>query len=361
MTLLDRYLFSQFSKNFVLVACSLLAIYLLVDFFEKVDNFINAGKSATLAAKFLLLKIPLIIEQLLPICLLLAGVITLGVLNHHREMMALKAGGLSIRRIITPILAATVFFSAISLASGEWLLPATTEVTNRIWFEEIKKTRAQGIKRNGQIFYKGREGIYSFQQPKAGVFDFTDFNYVSWNSDYELLLQITAGRASWQDGAWLFTDGQLKSREKAASYRQELFATKSLPLPDLPEDFFIPEYKDEELSISDHFKTAFSNDYAREKSWRNLNKRLSYILLGIPLVLLGLPVLIIVNHRWRKDLSLAIPISCIMAFMAWGWWSTSQSLLIAYDIEPILASWSIHVFTGVIGLLMLDSQDRHPS
>jgi len=44
MKLLDRYLMAQFAKNLALVICSLIAIYLLVDFFERMDNFLEAKK-----------------------------------------------------------------------------------------------------------------------------------------------------------------------------------------------------------------------------------------------------------------------------------------------------------------------------
>ena len=40
MSLLYRYIFSQFTRNLLMVISSLIAIYLLVDFFEKIDNFV---------------------------------------------------------------------------------------------------------------------------------------------------------------------------------------------------------------------------------------------------------------------------------------------------------------------------------
>ena len=83
MKLLDRYLMAQFAKNLALVICSLLAIYMLVDFFERLDNFLESQKTITLAVKYLLFKLPFMYIQLIPVCLLLAGIITLGVLNHH--------------------------------------------------------------------------------------------------------------------------------------------------------------------------------------------------------------------------------------------------------------------------------------
>ncbi|MEN8143238.1 MAG: LptF/LptG family permease, partial [Thermodesulfobacteriota bacterium] len=320
MNLLDRYIFSQFTRNLALVVSGLITVYLLVDFFEKVDNFVNAGQSTSLALRYLFLKVPLILDQLLPVCLLLAGIITLGVMNQNREAMALEAGGISLRRLTNPILAAALFFSLLALISGEWLVPATISETNRIWYEDVKKTKSQGIVRHGQVYYKGKEGLYSFRRSPKSKNSFKSFSYTTWDETFALKLQVTAASATWQDGTWFFNKGQLKTLSPEGDYQYKSFASHEMSLPDNPDNFFIPAYKYEEASLSDHLKEVFRDQEGRLNAWRNLNRRLSYIFLGFPLILLGLPVLVLANQRWHKDLSLAIPLSCIMAFIAWGWW-----------------------------------------
>ena len=358
ITLLDRYLFGQFSKNLLLVGGSLIALYLLVDFFEKVDNFVEAGQSAGLALRYLLLKVPLIVVQLMPVCLLLAAVITLGLLNQHRELLALKAGGLSLRRIIKPILAATFLFTLLNLAANQWLLPATLGTANRIWYEEVKKTKAQGIVRQGRVFYKGLEGIYTFQRPGDSPRQLSDFNYTAWGADYTLARQLTAARATWQEGVWTLERGREKTRRPDGGYQVEPFLTSRVALPDSPDDFFIPAYRNEEIPISESLRNAWRGPAENRGPARSrLHQRLSYIFLGIPLVLLGLPVLVLINQRWRRDLSIAIPVSCILAFMAWGWWSAAQSLIRVYQLAPFLISWSLHLLAGGLGLFMLKRQD----
>ncbi len=357
MNLLDRYLFNQFTRNLLLVSISLMTIYLLVDFFEKVDNFLEAGLGAGRALEYLFLKIPLIFDQLLPVCLLLAGIITLGVLNHNHEFMALKAGGISVRRIISPLVAASLFFTLLATASSEWFLPETIGETNRIWFEEVKKSRSQGIVRNGHVFFKGKNGIYSFRQPQGGKNTFAEFNYTTWDKNYRLTKQIKAASASWEEGVWNFKNGQIKKPDANNIYISENFSEISLVLQDEPADFFIPEYRGNEDSLSDLAIAFLTGESDRTYAGRKLHKRLSYIFLGLPLIILGLPVLLIVHQHWGAELTVAIPVSCIMAFAAWGWWSTSQSMIATYNLEPAIMSWSIHLVTGVLGLLLIRRQD----
>lgn len=360
MNLLDRYIFSQFTKNLALVVSGLITIYLLVDFFEKIDNFVNAGKSTSLAFKYLLLKVPLIIDQLLPVCMLLAGIITLGVMNQNRESMALEAGGISLRRLTGPILAASIFFSLLALISGEWLVPATISETNRIWYEEVKRIKSQGIVRHGRIYYKGKKGLFSFRRSPDNKKKFSNFSYTTWDENFALKFQITAASASCDNGLWTFHKGRIKTLTPEGRYEYQLFATHELPLPDNPDDFFIPAYKYEEASLTDFLHEVITDPERRPSAWLNLNRRLSYIFLGFPLVLLGLPMLNLANQRWQKDLSLAIPISCIMAFLAWGWWSTAQAMIKAYGLSPFISSWSVHLVTASLGLFMLKRQSKQP-
>jgi lipopolysaccharide export system permease protein len=100
MILLYRYILAHFIRNLGLIMASFISIYLLIDFFEKIDNFLEKGKSFELIAKFFLLNIPFIIDMMSPVCILLAGVVTLGVLNHSNELIALKACGIPLKKII---------------------------------------------------------------------------------------------------------------------------------------------------------------------------------------------------------------------------------------------------------------------
>ena len=210
MILLDRYLFKQFTSIMVLVLTALLAIYLLVDFFERIDDFMQAGKPLSLAIKYLVLKIPLIIEQLTPITILLGGVIALGLINHHGELIAIKATGTSTFRITVPIMAAAIFFTFLTMAVSEWLVPPTSTITNKIMYEQVRQKKAKGILRNNRFFYKDEHGFYSFEKLSQEANRFDNFSYTSWDSGYTLLVMLNAKEATWQNGKWVFKNSQVK-------------------------------------------------------------------------------------------------------------------------------------------------------
>jgi lipopolysaccharide export system permease protein len=361
MKLLDRYLLGQYLRNLLLVLGCLLAVYLLVDFFERIENFLERGLSIGVAASYFALKIPMIIEQVMPVCILLGGILTLGLLHYRREMMALKAGGISTLRIIRPLIIGALFVTLLTIALSQWLLPPSLSTTNRIWYEEVQKRTPKGIDRNGRIYFDGEKGIYTFIRPDPKRHHFQDFSYLSWDEQkgYRLELLLSARTADWQDGVWIFRDGQLKRRDEGGNHPVTYFKELIFQLPERPAELFLPEYKRAEYSLSRLYKHARRAGFSGENEyWLEFNRRLSYIFLGLPLFLIGLPVLLIVNQQWGRDLTFAVPFSTGLAFVAWGWWSAMQSLAASAYLGPLLASWSIHLLVGTAGIIMLVKLNR---
>lgn len=359
LSLLDRYIFQQFSKNLFLVLTALVSIYVLIDFFERIDDFVENQQTISLAAKYFLFKIPMIIEQLTPVIILLGGIIVLGLLNHHGEILALKAVGIHTFRITVPITAVAVLFSLLTLALAEWIVPPTTASTNEIFIVQVRQEKPRGIFRKNRFYYNDAEGFYSFARHEQQENSFEFFIYTKWDENYSLATHLTADSASWDKGKWTFRNARIKQKDAAGNYLVTTYDESSLPLLVHPGDFFVPEYAMSELSLSELFTLSRTNKGTRgTEAGLQLLGRISLILLGIPLLMLGLPLLLIVHHRWGRDLSLAIPLSCGLAFGAWGGWSVLQSLAKAGIINPHLAAWSVHLLIALIGTFLILQEDR---
>ncbi|MHB8791653.1 MAG: LptF/LptG family permease [Desulfobulbaceae bacterium] len=356
---LDRYILSQFFKNGVTLVFGFVALYLLIDFFEKIDNFMDKGKPMGLALKYFTLNIPFIIEQIGPVCILLAGVITLGLLNHSRELIALKACGIPLRRIVAPLVIAGMIFSAVLLTMSQFVLPSTMAVTNKIWNEEVRGRIPLGIFRNGRYYYRSKEGFYSFARPDPKKNIFLNFSYSDWDENYRLTELVAANLALWNDDIWTLMHGQVQKAAGPDSFPTEIFHLRRFDFPHQPADFFVPQYRSMELSLTGLFLEARRDQTREEESraWAEFYGRLFYILLGLPLLLLGLPLLLIVYRKWGRDLSLAIPVSCGLAFSCWGLWVTLQSFAKTGYINPLLAATSVHIVIGAIGLFLLLRED----
>lgn len=362
MNLLNRYLLKQYFKYFFTVNAGFVSIYLLVDFFEKYDDFRNGGKPLSMALEYFILTVPYIVDQLGPVFILLSGVISLGILNHTNELTALKAGGVPLRLIIKPLLAGSVLFTVLFLLAAEFVLPVTIARTNSLWFEELKGKVMLGIMRNDRYYYKGSDGFYSFNWPDTSRYIFKHFSFSQWDENYNVKRLTTARWAIWDedDNNWVLDRGQIQDHGTGKEYEINNFKKIEAEFPEHPQDFLVPANKTAELSLSGLYKETDEADVDHEirEAWTIFLGRISYILLGIPLLLLGLPILLYSYRKWGRDLSVAIPVSCGLAFVAWGIWGALQSLSIAGHISPIIAACSIHIVFSLTGFFLLVKNDR---
>ena len=137
-----------------------------------------------------------------------------------------------------------------------------------------------------------------------------------------------------------------------------MFDEMSFELPEDPRHLFVPEHKFAERSISELFTRArLADDTQKNAAWLEFHKKISYNTLGLPLLLLGLPMLLLMNQRWGRDLSIAVPGSCVLAFIAWMWWGTFQTMAKNSFRHPVTASWSIHLLVGFLGIMLLRQKE----
>jgi len=359
VTLLNRYLFKLFTKNLLLVLSGFCSIYLLVDFFERIDNFMEKNLPFSLAAKYFFLKTPLIVEQLMPVSIMLAGIIAIGLLHHNRELLSLQAAGISVARTIRPTVVAAFFFILLGLASSQWLVPATQSTVNRIWFQDVKNLFPTGILRSGLVYYRGSQGFYTMGLPSGEDRNtFAPFSYVKWNKSFDFERLLVAQKAGWQNGAWLLSNG-IEKRPAGDGQQIQAFKEERVTLPEGPDVLLAPPYKEETMSLTNLYDQMFSgNQQERKNASLKLQEKISYIFLGIPLLLIGLPVLLVICRKMKKDLSLAIPISCLLSFIVWGIWGVLQSLAKTGYLPVFLAAWLIHMVFIASGIMSLRRLSR---
>ena len=130
MTLISRYILSTFCRIFSLALAAFIGLYLLVDFFERVDNFIEYGAAAHLYLQYFLYKIPFIAVQVTPLACLLAVFMTLGGFSRSNELTAMHGAGISLLRITLPLL-------------GTGLLSAVARVLQRGDESEVPRATAR--------------------------------------------------------------------------------------------------------------------------------------------------------------------------------------------------------------------------
>jgi len=141
---LDRYVGFFFIWHFLLCLVAILGLYVVVDTFAKLDDFVEQEglvRQIGSIARYHAYQIPPLIGQFLPVVTLIAGVITFARLARYNELNAMKAAGVSIHRTLAPVFIAALVIGALGAANQEFLVPYI-EPDIRAVRVEVRKTKS---------------------------------------------------------------------------------------------------------------------------------------------------------------------------------------------------------------------------
>jgi len=144
MRIIDRYLISLFLRQLVLILAILVGLYGLIEFIERVDNFIESGASLIHYLRYPLFKLPLMATQALPMALLLAAFATVGQLSRTQQITALRSGGVSFWQTTRPLFVCGVLFCLIMLAGNGWLVPWSNREARYVLNTEVGGKQERG-------------------------------------------------------------------------------------------------------------------------------------------------------------------------------------------------------------------------
>ena len=159
MSIIYKYISREIFRYFGIVLAMVIGIYVAVDFFEKIDNFMEADLPFSKVISFFQLKIPLIVARIAPVGILLAVIIVFGLMNKNNELLALQSSGISIFYLLRPVLLIGLILSILLFLLSELVVPITMNKANRIWTVEVKKKSAL-ISKGKNIWIKDNRAIY---------------------------------------------------------------------------------------------------------------------------------------------------------------------------------------------------------
>src|SRR5512146_1152978 len=139
MLILFRYLLREYAKISFMCFAGLMTIYLVIDFFEKVRRFLRYDAEWLDVFTYFVLKMPGISFQIAPLAVLMATLLTLGLLSRNQEITAMRSCGISLPRIASPFLAFAVGTALVLLLFSSTVIPLASNKAEEIRVVQIEK------------------------------------------------------------------------------------------------------------------------------------------------------------------------------------------------------------------------------
>src|SRR6059036_1096215 len=148
MRILDRYVIRNFLQVYFYCIAGFISIWLIFDVSDNISTFIDQHVGLRLVIRYYATQLPQVLIILLPVSLLLSLLFALGRMSRANEIVSMLTAGVSLPRVLRPLIGMGLLTVAASLALNYSLAPHA-ELAKKNF---IANARAHQITVQGQIF-----------------------------------------------------------------------------------------------------------------------------------------------------------------------------------------------------------------
>ena len=348
------YVLGKFSRNFLLCLVTVLTIYVVVDFFEKLRKFSKYDADLSLVLSFFLYRMPEIAFLLIPLGALMASILTVSGLNRTREITAMRSCGLSFSQIAVPFFAFGLFVSAISFSLTAVVIPLANVQSDYVESVLIQRKPLALMSGPDRLWLRvGQAQLFRIDSVKLDGSHLSGIHRYTLRDPFQLAEIIEAQQGTFSQGRWMMegvVSRQVKDDGRVVISEEP---RGSMVLPLTPEDFQnwlsqnpknmtlnqLHEYI-ERITQDGHNSQRYTTDY-----WA----RIAYSMVPLVMTLLGISISFRGSGMRSVGTAKGVGQTLAIAFLFWAAHSVGMVLGKNGAVLPIVGSWIATVMFFLVG------------
>ncbi|HZR31927.1 MAG TPA: LPS export ABC transporter permease LptF [Terriglobales bacterium] len=351
--IIDDYILREFVTYLAMIVSTFLILVLVFTFFELLTDIVRNHIPFAIVGEYLLTVAPYLIYNTTPISMLLAVLVTLGLMEKSSEITAMKASGISIYRIIAPLLLIGAVLAGGLFFFDQFYLPRVNRRQDALR-NLIKGKPPQTYLRPDHRWIVGQNSTiyyYEFFDPefnhfaKIQAFQFNPINF-------QIAKRVYADRAHWEESLpnWVFERGWSRTFYGSAIRDYNKFDVSTFAQLDEPPNYFKKEVKQSSEMNTEQLRRYIDDleqagfDVVRLKV--QLQEKFSFPLVTVVMALLAIPFALSAGRRGAlTGVSIALGIAATYMvvtrlFEAMGNFS---------QLPPTMAAWSPDLIFALVG------------
>lgn len=358
MTILFRYILREYAKIFLMCFSGLMTIYLVIDFFEKVRRFLKFDANMIDVLTYFVLKTPAISFQITPLAILMATLLTLGLLARNNEITAMRSCGISLTWIASPFLIFATGISLILLTFSSTVIPLALEKAEEIRLIRIEKKPApMAVKAPRPWIRMGSDSLMHVAEVEIGGTVLHRVHLYHFHNGFRLDRMTEAATATYTPDGWTLQNGNQRRFHQDGSVALVQFGQQPVELSLIPDDFSTWLAGDSEtMTIRDirGYMSRFKNEgssFARLLT--DYYGRLAFPFVAVIMVIVGIALSLRRSGVRGGTMAVGIGQAFVVGFCYW----TTHSIAIALGrgglLAPMLAGWIANLLFASFGLYLL--------
>ena len=355
--ILDDMILRDFSLYLTMIMTTFLVLALVFTFFELLTDIVRNRVPLITVAEYLWNLSPSMLYLMAPMGVLLAVLITFGLLEKSSELTAMKATGFSIYRATLPVIVLSGIFASGLFVFDQLYIPHTNR-EQEILRNEIKGKPAQTylqadrkwiFGQNNQIYY------YRVFDPDQNIFGGISVFEFDPNT-FQLTRRIQAEHAYWEPRLqkWVFERGWVRDLKGPSIQDYRTFDVKTFD--DLREDpgYFKKEVKQSSEMNYDELRSYIEDlqqsgfDTIRLKV--QLQKKIAFPLITLVMAVLAIPF---AASGRRGGALVGVAVALGIAVVYWVTAGLFEAMGDANQLPAMIAAWAPDFIFALAGGYML--------
>lgn len=352
---LDRYVSRKFLTLLALVFSALAAATVLVAFFEHLDDVLKHGRPIGLLVRYVGFKFPEFLAFIVPVAVLTAALLALGLLARTNEATAMKACGISAYRIVLPVLVLAAAVSGLAFLVQERVVPAAHARSEEAW-SRITDLPPRSYSYLNRHWILGRSGgriyHYDYFEPDSSTFSrlsVLDIDIGRW----ALARRFFAEKATLDEGALSYREGWARDFTAPNSLPFVRTASGRIAVDD-ERGAFLKAWKEPlQMTLGELRKYTAEvrgMGFQAGRLRAELAQKTALPFVSLIMALLAVPFGFSMG---KKGTLVGIGLSMALAMAYWGTFAVFRSLGSAEVLTPFLGAWGANLLFGLAGVYFL--------
>ena len=294
-TILDKYVMRRLLGPLALVLLSTSLLYVVIDLTDNVDDMAKNSVPFDVIVGYYLNLVPQLIMDIMPLALLISVLILLTVLERQQELTAFKAGGISLYRVVVPILLIASLVAGAMWILSESVVPNSNRKAKRL-LDRIKgRETARSYSAGGRQWLLSRDdqSFYSFLQFDESDQSMVRFTKFTIDESMELRFHLFAPRVTFANGAWTTQSGWFRRMQPDGSLEFEMITGPTeVGIAEGPDYFAHERLLPAEMSVKElrsHIGELIDSGHYPARLLVRWHQKLAYPLSAFLMVFLALP------------------------------------------------------------------------
>ena len=355
--ILDQYVVRDFLFYLLLIQATFIVLFLVFTLFERVGDILRNHVALATVGEYLIDIVPSTIYLLLFMSVLVAVLVTFGLMSRSNEVTAMKATGVSIYRVVIPVIVIAAVLAAGLFVFDEAYLPRINRRQETL-LNRIKGKPPQTYLQPGRKWIFGdHHDVYYYQafdadRPTFGnvtVFEFDPQNF-------SVTRRVFSARAHWEQdlNKWVFEHGWERRFNGAAIEEFRPFDVATFAeLNEAPSYFRKEVRQSQEMSYSElkrYIQELQQSGFDVVRLRVQLQKKLAFPLITLVMAVLAIPFSLASSRRGAlTGVATAIAIAVV-------YWLTSglfEAMGNVSQLPPLLAAWTPDLLFAIGGGYLL--------